>query len=71
MVEKMGTEGGYEVAYKECIDGVCDGVRDGVYNGVCNGVRRPEFVGIWSAWVNLLTSTECKGPFADVEIVHG
>jgi hypothetical protein len=64
-----------EVDYKECIDGVCDGMRDGVRDGmrdgVRNGMRSPEFVGIWSAWVNLLTSTECRGPFADVEIVHG
>jgi hypothetical protein len=44
-------------------DGVCDGVRD--------GVRGPEFIGIWSAWVNLLMSMENRGPFANVEAVHG
>jgi hypothetical protein len=60
-----------EVDYKECMDGVRNGVRDGVRNGVCNGVRDPEYVGIWSVWVNLLTSTECRGPFADVEAVYG
>jgi hypothetical protein len=50
---------------------VREGVRDGVYDGMRDGVRGPEIVGIWSMWMNLLTSTEYRGPFADVEAVHG
>jgi hypothetical protein len=30
-----------------------------------------KIVEIWSAWVNLLKSRECRGPFANVEAVHG
>jgi hypothetical protein len=52
------------------MDGVRDGVHDGVRDGVCDGMCGPKFVGIWSAWVNLLTSTEYRGPFVDVEVVH-
>jgi hypothetical protein len=42
----------------------------GVYNGVHDGVRGLEIVGIWRARVNLLTSTKCRGPIADVEVMH-
>jgi hypothetical protein len=47
------------------------GLLYGVRQVVRNGVRGPKIVRIWSAWVSLLTSMECRGPFTNVEAVHG
>jgi hypothetical protein len=52
-------------------DRVRSGVRDRVRSGMRDGVRGPEIVGIWSAWMNLLMSRECKGPIVDMEAVQG
>jgi hypothetical protein len=51
----------------ECITKCAIGVRDGVHDRV----HGPKIVGIWSAWMNLLTTTGCRGPFANKGVVHG
>jgi hypothetical protein len=37
---------------------------------VCDGVCGPKMVGKRSECMNLLTSTKCRDPIADVEVVH-